>query len=141
MNNNATETKTVSKNFGLSSVCGRPLALALGLMALLSLQPSSFGQSPTHWSSSAQTYTTPYGSSTNPYGSSTTPYGSSTNPYGSSTNPYGSAQQSVHVQGYVRQDGGYVAPHNRSAPDGSTLNNWSTLGNVNIYTGKVGTRR
>lgn len=138
MNNNATETKAVSKNFGLSNVFGRPLALALGLMALLSLQPSSFGQSPIHWSSSAQTYTNPYGASTNPYAQALPTPPTTTLKY---VNPYGSAQQAVPVQGYVRQDGGYVAPHYRSAPDGSKLNNWSTLGNVNPYTGKVGTRR
>jgi hypothetical protein len=32
-----------------------------------------------------------------------------------------------------------VQPHYRSSPDGSRLNNWSTRGNVNPYTGKPGT--
>ncbi len=47
---------------------------------------------------------------------------------------------SVHVKGYTRKDGTYVAPHYRSAPDGTKSNNWSTKGNVNPYTGKAGTK-
>jgi hypothetical protein len=46
----------------------------------------------------------------------------------------------VHVKGYHRKDGTYVQPHERSAPDGSKANNWSTKGNVNPYTGKPGTK-
>jgi hypothetical protein len=46
----------------------------------------------------------------------------------------------VHVNGYTRRDGTYVAPHYRSSPNGSTLDNWSTRGNVNPYTGQYGTR-
>jgi hypothetical protein len=45
----------------------------------------------------------------------------------------------VSVRGYMRRDGTYVQPHMRSAPDGTKLNNWSHSGNVNPYTGKVGT--
>jgi hypothetical protein len=43
----------------------------------------------------------------------------------------------VHVGGYYRRDGTYVAPHWRSAPDGNPYNNYSFPGNVNPYTGKV----
>lgn len=46
----------------------------------------------------------------------------------------------VYVQGYTTKNGTYVAPHYRSSPDSSVLNNWSTRGNVNPYTGQVGTR-
>jgi hypothetical protein len=46
----------------------------------------------------------------------------------------------VQVRGYTRKDGTYVAPHMRSAPDGTTSNNWSTKGNVNPYTGQAGTK-
>ena len=46
----------------------------------------------------------------------------------------------VSVRGYTRKDGTYVQPHMRSAPNGTKADNWSTLGNVNPYTGKVGTR-
>ena len=50
------------------------------------------------------------------------------------------AHSQVRVRGYTRKDGTYVAPHYRSAPDGNFRNNWSTSGNVNPYTGRVGTR-
>lgn len=50
------------------------------------------------------------------------------------------AAKDVRVKGYFRKDGAYVSPHYRSAPDGNKFNNWSTRGNVNPYTGKVGTK-
>ena len=50
------------------------------------------------------------------------------------------AQGDVYVQGYYRSDGTYVQPHFRSAPNNSVLDNWSTRGNVNPYTGQLGTR-
>jgi hypothetical protein len=46
----------------------------------------------------------------------------------------------TYVHGYTRRDGTYVQPHYRSAPDGDRSNNWSTRGNVNPYTGQMGTR-
>lgn len=46
----------------------------------------------------------------------------------------------VSVRGYTRQDGTYVQPHQRSAPNNTTLDNYSTRGNVNPYTGAAGTR-
>lgn len=46
----------------------------------------------------------------------------------------------VHVRGYTRRDGTYVAPHYRSSPNSTTLDNYSTRGNVNPYTGEAGTR-
>src|SRR5690242_11000209 len=49
-----------------------------------------------------------------------------------------SAQTYVH--GYYKSNGTYVAPHYRSARDGNPYNNWSTVGNVNPYTGQVGTK-
>ena len=50
------------------------------------------------------------------------------------------ATAAVHVKGYTRKDGTYVAPHYRSSPDHSLSNNYSTKGNINPYTGKEGTR-
>jgi len=47
----------------------------------------------------------------------------------------------VRVNGYYKSNGTYVQPHFRSAPDGIKSNNWSHYGNVNPYTGKVGTNR
>ena len=46
----------------------------------------------------------------------------------------------THVNGYYRTDGTYVQPHWRSSPNYTTYDNWSTRGNVNPYTGQVGTR-
>lgn len=49
------------------------------------------------------------------------------------------ASAQVYVDGYTRQDGTYVQPHYRSAPDGNPYNNYSTQGNTNPYTGQQGT--
>jgi hypothetical protein len=46
----------------------------------------------------------------------------------------------VHIGGYFKSNGTYVAPYERSAPDNSYNNNWSVEPNVNPYTGKEGTR-
>lgn len=43
------------------------------------------------------------------------------------------------VKGHIRKDGTYVAPHVRTTPNKSTLDNYSTKGNINPYTGKEGT--
>lgn len=51
-----------------------------------------------------------------------------------------SALAQVHVRGYYRKNGTYVAPHYRSSPNHTRLDNWSTKGNINPYTGKPGTR-
>ena len=51
-----------------------------------------------------------------------------------------SALADVHVKGYTRKDGTYVAPHVRSSPNSTNADNWSTKGNVNPYTGKAGTK-
>ncbi len=46
------------------------------------------------------------------------------------------AQQTVN--GHVRKDGTYVAPYVRSTPNATTIDNYSTRGNVNPYTGQSG---
>jgi len=43
------------------------------------------------------------------------------------------------VQGYNRQDGTYVQPYHRTAPDHDPFNNYSTQGNTNPWTGQMGT--
>jgi hypothetical protein len=48
------------------------------------------------------------------------------------------AQQNV--QGYERSNGTYVQPYVRSTPNDTTLDNYSTRGNINPYTGVPGTR-
>ena len=46
----------------------------------------------------------------------------------------------VSVNGYYKKNGTYVKPHMRSNPDSSFRNNWSTIGNINPYTGRKGTK-
>lgn len=46
-----------------------------------------------------------------------------------------------YIQGYVRKDGTYVRPHFRSEPNNTDMDNYSTRGNVNPWTGNVGTER
>ena len=59
--------------------------------------------------------------------------------FGTGTSAFARGQGGVvSVRGYLTRSGNYVAPHVRSAPDHSKLNNWSTVGNVNPYTGKIG---
>jgi len=46
---------------------------------------------------------------------------------------------SHHVSSYTRKDGTRVRAHERTNPNHSKLDNWSTKGNVNPNTGKRGT--
>ena len=55
--------------------------------------------------------------------------------YGSSKSQGGD----VYVRPHVTQDGTSVQPHMRTAPNSTPLDNYSTKGNVNPYTGKEGT--
>ena len=48
------------------------------------------------------------------------------------------AEAITSVKGYIKKNGSYVAPYFRSNKDNSKLNNFSTKGNVNIFTGKKG---
>ena len=43
------------------------------------------------------------------------------------------------VKGYTTKEGTKVAPHKQTNPDHNTKNNYTTKGNVNPGTGKVGT--
>lgn len=45
-----------------------------------------------------------------------------------------------YVEGYYRKDGTYVRSHYRTDPDSSFWNNWSSKGNVNPFTGQIGTK-
>jgi hypothetical protein len=45
----------------------------------------------------------------------------------------------VYVQGHMRSDGTYVQPYHRSSPDHNVSNNYPTQGNINPYTGQIGT--
>lgn len=42
------------------------------------------------------------------------------------------------VRGYTKKDGTYVAPHQRTNPNGTQRDNWSSKPNYNPYTGKDG---
>lgn len=49
------------------------------------------------------------------------------------------AEAASRVRGYTKKNGTYVKPYFRSSPNRSKLDNWSTRGNYNPYTGKKGT--
>jgi hypothetical protein len=49
------------------------------------------------------------------------------------------AQSTVHVRGHTTRDGVYVPPHERTAPNDTKTDNWSSKPNVNPYTGQTGT--
>jgi hypothetical protein len=44
----------------------------------------------------------------------------------------------TYVHGYYRSNGAYVQPHYRSTPNSTNIDNWSTRGNINPYTGSIG---
>lgn len=50
------------------------------------------------------------------------------------------AQGYNQVSPYTRRDGTYVQPHYRTNPDNTVRNNWTTVPNVNPFTGQPGTR-
>jgi len=45
------------------------------------------------------------------------------------------------VSGHSRKSGTYVAPNHATNPNGTKNDNYSTKGNVNPYTGRVGTKQ
>jgi uncharacterized protein YdeI (BOF family) len=63
-------------------------------------------------------------------------YGSNSG-YGSG---YGSNSQSHSVQGHTTSSGTYVQPYVATNPNNTQRDNFSATGNVNPYTGAVGTR-
>jgi hypothetical protein len=54
--------------------------------------------------------------------------------YGTGSNP-----NSHGVSGYTTNSGTYVAPHQQTNPNSTQTDNYGTRGNVNPYTGAVGT--
>lgn len=50
------------------------------------------------------------------------------------------AQGETYVNGYYRSNGTYVEGHYRTLPNYTRDDNWSTIGNVNPYTGVEGTK-
>jgi hypothetical protein len=51
------------------------------------------------------------------------------------------AAANQYVHGYTRSNGTYVSPYYRSSPNGTVTDNFSYKGNINPYTGAVGTNR
>jgi len=45
----------------------------------------------------------------------------------------------TYVNGYTSNNGTYVQPYYRTAPDSNRFNNYSSQGNVNPYNGRIGT--
>ncbi|MEH2501490.1 hypothetical protein V1290_000301 [Bradyrhizobium sp. AZCC 1578] len=52
----------------------------------------------------------------------------------------GSNSRSHSVQGHITSSGTYVPPHTATNPNSTQMDNYSTRGNVNPYTGAAGTR-
>jgi opacity protein-like surface antigen len=46
-----------------------------------------------------------------------------------------------YVNGYMRQDGTYVQPHFKTSPNSTKIDNYSSQGNTNPYTGERGSQR
>lgn len=44
----------------------------------------------------------------------------------------------IYIEGYTKKDGALVKGYYRSLPDKNKLNNWSSKGNTNPFTGKKG---
>jgi hypothetical protein len=57
----------------------------------------------------------------------------------SSSSKSSKAARPVKVKGYTKKNGTYVAPHVRTSPNKTKMDNYSTKGNVNPVTGKPGT--
>jgi hypothetical protein len=52
----------------------------------------------------------------------------------------GFSQASTYVNPYVKKNGTVVEGYNRTLPNNTNLNNYSTQGNTNPYTGSQGTK-
>lgn len=53
---------------------------------------------------------------------------------------FGSNSSNHAVSGYTRSNGTYVPPSHATNPNSTQSDNYNTRGNVNPYTGQVGTR-
>lgn len=45
------------------------------------------------------------------------------------------------TRSYVKKDGTYVKPHKQTNPNKTQRDNWGTKGNMNLSTGKKGTKK
>ena len=51
------------------------------------------------------------------------------------------AEGAQRTRGYMKKNGTYVMLHYKTRKDGTRLNNYSTKGNINPYTGKKGYKK
>lgn len=56
------------------------------------------------------------------------------------TGNFGTGSNPNSVQGYTTNSGTYVQPHQQTNPNSTQRDNYGATGNVNPYTGAVGTR-
>ncbi|WJM84033.1 hypothetical protein QUF31_12735 [Dickeya chrysanthemi] len=56
---------------------------------------------------------------------------------------YGTGSSSSHekVNGYIKNNGTYVSPYQRTSKDSTQYNNFNTKGNYNPYTNTYGTKK
>lgn len=99
--------------------------ITLIAVALIATFTMSFGQSFTTSSTTFQTSSGQY----------FTINSNSYDVYGT----YGNSSAEI-VSGYTRSNGTYVEPYVRTQRNSTNHDNFSTYGNINIYTGTVGTR-
>ncbi|MCS3416144.1 hypothetical protein M2399_002023 [Pseudomonas sp. BIGb0450] len=67
--------------------------------------------------------------------------GSSFGGHSSSHSGYSSSSRSDHtIRAYTKSNGTHVGSSHATNPDATRNNNYSTKGNVNPYTGKLGTK-
>jgi hypothetical protein len=50
------------------------------------------------------------------------------------------SQSTVYVKGYTKSNGSYIQGHYKTSPNSSKVDNYSTQGNYNPYTGSYGTK-
>ena len=60
--------------------------------------------------------------------------------YGGHSSSHASTPGDHVVSGYTRSNGTYVAPYHATNPNSTKNDNYSTVGNVNPYTGQTGTK-
>lgn len=61
--------------------------------------------------------------------------------YGSGYSGTGSSSSSTYVHGYTKKNGKHVNGYHRTKANGTQRDNYSTDGNVNPWTGKVGHKK
>lgn len=111
-------------NILIFTIMKRITLIAVALIATFTM---SFGQS---FTTNNSTFSTSYGQfiTTNSIGSFNDVFGTGTNEFITT------------VSGYTRSNGTYVEPYVRTQRNDTNHDNFSTVGNFNIFTGTVGTR-